>query len=356
MKIRELFIISLIAMCTSCGESGHDKEDLRSVRYKKVEMADGIRVRTYAGQVRSGMESKLSFRVHGVINHLDVKIGDVVTKGQVIARLDPRDFDLKVQEAEASLLQSKAQMRHAAASYTRYRELYETRSTSRNELDASRAESESAAAAVEAMQKKLALTRSQLSYTTLTVPANGTIADVLVEQNETVSRGEPVVVLNSDSDIEVHVSLPEILVTEVKKGNQVAIAFGSLPGQNFTGYVSEIGVSSETGTTFLVIVELPVSPKGVRSGMSAEVQFVFYDPNELNHIYVPPIAVKGSGNENYVYLVNPLEDGVGVVEIRMVKVGDLTNSGLKVIEGIKDGDLIVTAGWQSIVNGQRVKL
>lgn len=354
--MKRLLLLLAASVLASCGGSDQENKVLRNVRYEKVLAANGIRFRTFAGVARSGMESKISFRVNGVVKHLDVKIGDTVQKGQVIAQLDPTDFDLKVQQAEASLLQSKAQMRHAAASYSRIRELYETRSTSRNQLDASRAESESAAAAVEAMQKKLALTRSQLGYATLTVPTNGTIAKVLVEENETVSRGEPVVVLNSDSKLEVHVSLPEMLVADVNKGDEVKVTFGSLPGEYFTGYVSEVGVTSETGTTFLVIVQLATSPEGVRSGMSAEVQFMFYEPGHLNRIFVPPISVKGKGKENFVFIVKPEGNGVGIIEKREVKIGALTNSGLEIVDGVSDGDLIVTAGWQRIIDGQREKL
>lgn len=356
MKNRGFLVLLATVALTSCGGSVKDKKPLRTVRYEKVKTANGIRLRTFAGQARSGMESKISFRVNGVVKHMDVKIGDSVQKGQVIAQLDPTDFSLKVQQAEAALLQSKAQMRLAAASYSRIRELYETNSTSRNQLDASRAESESAAAAVEAMQKKLALTRSQLGYTTLAVPTNGTIAEVMVEENETISRGEPVVVLNSDSNLEVQVSLPETLVADVQKGDQVAVTFGALPGEYFTGFVSEVGVTSEAGTTFLVIVELPTSPKGLRSGMSAEVQFMFYEPDELNRIFVSPIAVKGRGEGNYVFIVKPEEEGVGIVEKRQVKIGSLTNAGLEIVEGVNDGDLIITAGWQRVKDGQRVKL
>lgn len=356
MKVFQWLLVVLTAAVSSCGSGENDVGSLRKVRYEKISASDGIRLRTFSGQARSGMESKLSFRVNGVIKKLDVKMGDTIAKGDVIAKLDPTDFSLKVEEAEASLLQSKAQMRNAAASYSRIRDLYETHSASKNQLDASRAESESAAAAVEAMQKKLALTRSQLGYTTLTAPVDGKIAEVLVEKNETVSRGEPVVVLNSSQNLEVHVSVPEILVTDIKKGDEVTVKFDALPGRFFIGNVTEVGITSEAGTTFQVTIELTGAPSEVRSGMSAEAQFMFYEPERLDRIYVPPIAVFGRGGENYVYLVSPVDSKIGVVEKRIVKVGSLSNAGLEILDGIKNGELLVTAGWQKLKEGQRVRL
>ncbi len=356
MKRALRIMIALCLVFSSCGGSGDGRDDLRRVRYEKIQASNGMRLRTFAGQAQSGMKSKLSFRVNGTINELNVKIGDLIRKGEVIAKLDPTDYSLKVQEAEASLLQSRAQMRNAAASYSRIRDLYESHSASRNQLDASRAESESAAAAVEAMQKKLALTRSQHGYTVLKAPVDGTIAEVLIEKNETISRGEPVVVLNSDQNLEVRVSVPEILVAEVKKGNQVTVTFDALPGRFFIGNVSEVGVTSEAGTTFSVIIELDGTPSDVRPGMSAQAQFMFYDPEKLDRIFVPPIAVIGRGGENYVYLVEPQEDEIGVVTKRKVRVGSLTNEGLEILGGVKSGDYIVTAGWTKVHEGQRVRM
>jgi len=356
MNRNSLLAILIGLICTSCGNEHAETSPLHYVRYEKVKLSDGMRTRAFAGLTQSGMESKLSFRVDGTINKLNVKIGDKVHKGQTIAILDPNDYSLQVQEAEAALMQSKAQERHAAASYARIRDLYETHSTSRNELDASRAQSESASAAVDAMQQKLALARSQLGYTTLVVPANGTIAEVLVEENENVSRGVPVVVLNSDSDLEVKVSVPEILISEVDKRDRVSVSFDAIPGEYFRGYVSEVGVTGEEGSTFLVTVELAQTPDALRSGMTAEVLFKFPDYRNMNKILIPTMAIMSRGGEHHLFVIKPETETVGVVEKRAVTVGGITNEGLEIIDGLSDGELIVTAGLRSMGEGQRVRL
>lgn len=353
--LRTILILCMICL-SSCNNSEDKHSRLRSVRYQKVYTSNGIRLRAFSGLAKSGIESKLSFKVPGTLNYIGVKVGDKIKKGTIIAKIDSIDYALQLQEAEASLLQSEAQDRHAAAKYARIRELYETRSTSRNELDAARAESESVSAAVEAMQKKLALTRSQLSYTALHAPEDGSIAEVNIEINENVKTGQPIVVLNSGSSLEVKVSIPEFLIAQIQKGDEATVSFGALAGKYFKGYVSEVGISSQLGTTFPVTVELPKAPEGIRSGMAAEVVFEFFDPNWKFSIYVPSRTVVGQGKKKFLYVLKPETDGIGIVEKREVTVGELTNSGLEITSGIVDGDLLITAGIHSLIDGQRVKI
>ena len=120
-----------------------------------------------------------------------MRTGDRVEAGQLIAELDPTDFALRVQEAEAALIQAEAQARQADAEYSRMRGLYENRNASRSDLDASRAASESTQAQIDAARQRLEQARAQLSYTRLLAPASGSIGRVPVEVNENVESADP---------------------------------------------------------------------------------------------------------------------------------------------------------------------
>lgn len=356
--MKTLYVTMTLALIffASCSEDRKFEPSLRMVKYQPVYASTGVRLRTFAGVTQSGIESKLSFRVPGPISRLSVKVGDGVKKGDIIAQIDSTDYILQVQEVEAALMQTKAQERHAAASYARIQELYETRSTSRNELDASRAEAESASAAVDAMQIKLSLVRFQLSYATLKAPQEGSIASVFAEINENVGIGQQIVILNSGTNLEVKVSIPEILISQISKGEDVTVSFDVLPGKYYSGIVSEVGIASNVGTTFSVTVELTDSPQGMRSGMAAEVLFYFYDRELGNSFYLPSMAVVGVGDDHYVYVLNPLDDQLGIVEKRKVTIGELTNAGLEIVSGISEGELLITAGLHSLNDGQKVKM
>ncbi|MFQ5627374.1 MAG: biotin/lipoyl-binding protein [bacterium] len=109
---KSLLIIFLIVagMAISCGEKKQEQQKtLRPVRYQQVYASGGNRVRTFSGSAQAGVESRLSFKVAGTVQRIAVQVGDRVRVGQLIAEIDPADFQLQVQKSEASLNQAKAQ-------------------------------------------------------------------------------------------------------------------------------------------------------------------------------------------------------------------------------------------------------
>jgi RND family efflux transporter MFP subunit len=314
-------------------------------------------VREFSGAARAAVESRLSFKVAGTVASVAVKVGDEVRGGDLIAHLDPRDYQLQVQSAEASLSQAKAQARNAAASYERVRALYENGSISLNDFDAARAADESARATVEAAEKGLELARRQLDYTKLTAPVAGAIARVLIEVNENVKVGQEVALLTSGSELEVEVTVPEILISQVRPGQKAVVAFDALADREFAARVSEVGVAS-TGlvTTFPVIVVLDEQPDEARGGMAAQVALTFDSGDGRERYLVPSVAVAEDRAGRFVYVVKPSKPGLGVVERRPVTVGELTAEGIEIFDGLADGDLVITAGVSKISDGMTVKL
>jgi RND family efflux transporter MFP subunit len=280
-----------------------------------------------------------------------------VRRGQLIAELDPQDYRLQLQEAEAALEQSAAQARNASANYERVRDLYENRTASKSDLDAARAASESAEAAVRSIEKRLELANLQVEYTRLTAPDAGSIAAVNVEVNENVGAGTPVVVLTSGERPEVKVTIPEVMIAQVKTGSEAVVSFDAIPDRNFNATVTEVGVASTAfETTFPVIVRFNEASSEVRPGMAAEVSFRFETTDARERIIVPAVSVAEDQQGRFVFLVEPADEGLGVVRRKQVTIGELTSEGLEILEGVQDGDLVVTAGVTRLVDGQKVKL
>jgi RND family efflux transporter MFP subunit len=264
-----------------------------------------------------------------------------------------------VQQAEASLSNAEAQARNASANYDRVRQLYENNSASKTDLDAARAGQESASANVEARRKGLELAELQLRYTRLTAPTAGDIARVDVEVNENVGVGQTVVVLTAGSEIEVKVSMPEILISQVVEDDEVQVVFDAIPGRMYLARVTEVGVAA-TGmvTTFPVTVRLAETDPDVRPGMTAEVSFTFESEDQRERYVVPSVAVGEDREGRFVYVVEPIADqqGYGITRRRRVTVGELTADGLEIFDGLSDGDLVITAGVSLIIDGQKVKI
>jgi RND family efflux transporter MFP subunit len=303
------------------------------------------------------VEPKLSFKVDGTIAQRPVNMGDRVRRGALIAELDPRDFQLQVEEAAAALRRAEAESRNAQASFERIRGLYENGNASRTDFDGARAAAESGQAYVESIRKRLDLARQQLSYTRLVAPVAGAVAEVSAEVNENVRAGQEVVRLAAEEGYEVVVTVPESLIGQIRHGQDVRVTFDALPGRSFGGTVTEVGVTtSTTGTAFPVKARLVDDDPGVRPGMAAELEFRFEAPGEGAHFRVPPHAVAEDRAGRFVFVVEPTEAGRGVVRRRAVEVGSLTPAGLEVLAGLEEGDRLVTAGISQLEDGDAVRL
>lgn len=341
----------------SCQKTEKTSEPvIRPVRFTTVYSVGGTRRRTFSGTAHSGMESKISFKVSGTLVSLPIRVGDVVKKGQILAELDSKDFEISKQETEASLARAQAEARNAAANYERVRQLYENQNASRNDLDSARASAESAEAMVRSEKTKLEQARLQLSYTRLRSPVNGSIAAVNVETNENVQAGQTVALLLSGSEIEVEVAIPESLISEIRKGAPVAVSFDALPDREFPADVTEVGVAAvRFATTYPVTVRLHRRYPDIRPGMAAEVTFRFPSADPHKRFLVPPVALGEDRSGRFLFVVEPADPGFGVVRRRGVTVGELTSRGIEVLAGLQDGDRVVTAGIGMLADNTTVK-
>jgi RND family efflux transporter MFP subunit len=353
-----LSLASLVALSLgSCAEeTAEEGPVIRPVRVLQVFASGGARTRMFSGVAQAGVESKLSFKVGGTIQRKTARVGQTVRRGQLIAELDPGDYQLRVEDAEAALTRARAEERNAEASYERVRGLYENRNASKQDLDAARAGYESAAAAVESGLKQLELAKRQLAYTRLSAPIDGSVASVNVELNENVSAGQTIALLTSESDLEVEVAVPGVLISDIREGDAVRVRFDALPGREFSATVTEVGVAATgMGTTFPVIVTLDKPDTSVRSGMAAEVFFDFASDTETARFLIPSVAVGEDTRGRFVFVVEPADEpGLATVRRRAVTIGSIVNEGIEVSHGLEDGEFVVTAGVTKITDGQTV--
>ena len=351
-----LLFTLLVTQLISCKKEEAPKEVLRPVRYQQIYSTGGSRVRTFSGVAKAGTESKLSFKVAGTVEIVAVKVGDKVKTGQLLSQMDPVDYELKAKEAEAGRDQARALEIQAKANYERVQSLYENRNASKADLDAARANFESAHEQDNILKKRRNLARRQLEYTKLTAPVSGAISEVRVEANENVNSGQTMFVLTSGSQLEVEVAIPEILISQIRQGQSVMALFDAITGKNFKATVTEVGVAA-TGfaTTYPVIVHLDETHPDIRSGMAVEVSFSFKATSQKVRFVVPPFSVSEDSDGRFVFVVEAGEENIGLIKKKTVELGDLTDDGLEVLEGLKDGDYLVTAGVSRILDGQKVK-
>jgi RND family efflux transporter MFP subunit len=356
-KTATLLALTAAVALLGCEDVQEEPEVIRPVRYVVVEGSDAATQRTYSGVAKSGQESRLSFQVSGQVLSVPVNVGDTVKKGDTIARMDPADYALQLQNAQASAAQSRAQERNAKATYERTRALYENQNASKQDLDADRTAYESARAGLESANQTIRLRQRQLGYTHLKAPEPGTLATVDIEVNEYVQAGTLVATLLAGDQIEVSVSVPASIIRSIKKGAEALARFDSLDGRALKGTVTEVGVSSAAGaTTFPVTVRLTEGQDQVRAGMTADVTFVLAAAKNGPKYALPTSAVGEDRDGRFVFKVEPGEVGLGVVHRKPVEVGQLLSNGIEINSGVEPGDLVVTAGVSRIYDGLQVRV
>lgn len=334
-----------------------DEALVRPVRYTQVAAQGASQSRTYSGTARAELETDLSFRVGGTLIDRPVNVGTLLQRGDLVAELDGTDYQVRVDEALAGQARAEAQLRNAEASYERTRNLYENQSASGSDLDAARAAAESALAQLRSASQQLEAARLQLSYTRLTAPEQCTVAQTHVEVNQNLSPGQPVVRLNCGQCAEVLVSVPETDIARVGVGTVVTVALAAIPGQNLPGLVQEVGVATgQTSSTFPVTIGLQEGCTAVRSGMAADVTFLFPAGGAAGGLVVPYVSVGEDRQGRFVFVLEPDDAGRMFARRRPVTVGQSTEAGLVITEGLSEGELIATAGVRRLSSDQEVTL
>jgi membrane fusion protein, multidrug efflux system len=353
--------------CCGCGSVGRKlwfdlaappPPPIRPVRTVEISESGGAVTRSFTGTARAGDEARLSFKVAGSVREVLVRVGDRVQPGAKIAELDPIDFQLQVQQLDATLAQANAVARNAKANYERVRGLYVEDNASKADLDSARSATDSAEANVASARKARALAAQQLGYTRLVAAREGAVVDVMVNAGENVAAGQPIAVLASGEQPEVVIGVPASLIGRVEEGLPATAAFTALDGGRYAATVTEVGVATSTATAFPVTLRIDEVTSDIKPGMSAEVVIEFPPTEAREHIRVPAVAVAEDRLGTHVWTVEPEPgtDGLGTVRRRPVELGELTREGVDVVDGLTVGDRVVTAGVSRIRDGQTVRL
>ena len=189
----------------------------------------------------------------------------------------------------------------------------------------------------------------------MTAPFSGIVSRINVEPNEVVGQGNPVIELNSVSNPDVEVGIPENAIAEILPQQKVKVEFHSLHHKMFEGVVHEIGYSS-AASTYPVTIRLTESDERIRPGMPATAVFTFDDHHSISSaLLVPPSAVGEDGSGNFVYTLVP-EGESYVSKKKAIEVGKLTDSGFEVRSGLKSGEKVASAGLNVLRDGMKVSL
>ncbi|WP_051280268.1 efflux RND transporter periplasmic adaptor subunit [Anaerovorax odorimutans] len=304
---------------------------------------------SYAGEVCAEYESNLAFQVGGKIIKRNVALGDTVHEGDVLFEIDSQDVEQGVSIKAAAVSAARSQYALAKDNLDRFTDLYQNGAAT--QLDYQNAQNSFQAASSALQQANAAYTqgRNQLDYCRLVSDKSGIISDINVEEGQVVSAGQVVVTIIQDDNLQVKVNIPENKIDSIKVSSNVDITFWALKGIEVKGNVSEISpVADAASRTYEVTLDLINPPKDIKPGMSAMV--VILPDNPQKNIFVPLEAIYQVTSDSAVWIVEN-----NMVRQQMVKVGEFSGNNVKIEKGLKDGDVIVTAGVHRLFDGQQVK-
>jgi RND family efflux transporter MFP subunit len=333
---------------------------LRPVKYTVAGSTGSVSARTFSGWARAGKDVTLSFRTAGIIVEKHATKGLTIKKGELLGRLDNVEAQLAYEKAISEEERAKSEMQTAQTNFNRIKYLYEQGAKPLIEYENARNLFTSASSQYQTAIRNRDIQKTKVEYGYIYAPMDGIVITTEGDVNERVSAGHKFVVLNvSDGQIKVTVNLPEAVINSVTLNMPVEVNFSASNGMSFKGTVIEISPDvSEESATYPVDIAITNPTEEIKLGMSANVTFNFAlgQPKANPNIIVPINAVGEDSEGKFVYIVQTNDQKTGVVTKTKVEIGTLTTEGFEITNGLLGGEKVVTAGLQSLLDGQKVRL
>lgn len=348
-------LLCILVALTACKEKAEIIEEVRGIKTITVSEQAAARIMKLSGLVAAVDSSALSFQVGGQVVSVSVDIGDTVTKGKVLATLDPETYQLEVDANIAALKKAKDDVAKSEAEFERQKRIFEQGAGSKRSLDVAEYQYKSAKSAVDYQVAKLDQAQSNLGKTKLISPYDGTIAWRSVEPNEKVQAGQKVFEINATGDMEVQLAVPETSIDLIHPEDGVTVTFPTLPGETTEGLVTYIGSAAVEANSFPVKVKLLDPEKTIRPGMTAEATLLIEGADREPGFLIPIQALLPAEEANQAYVFKYVAN-TSSVKKALVRYRGTESSEVIVSEGLAVGDIIAMAGVSFLVDGMNVKL
>ena len=164
--------------------------------------------------------------------------------------------------------------------------------------------------------------------------------------------------MNAGDQMKIEVGLPENFINKVQIGDRTEISLAAIEDEQFTGNVIEISPVVGESSTYPVSIEILDATSSIKPGMAAGVTFrTEQNPQKSSSTLTIPIkAVGEDGDGNFVFVIESTDGQTGYVVKQAIEIGAIINGGFEVRAGLSEGQLIATAGLQTLLNGQKVRL
>ncbi len=316
-----------------------------------VAQATPARSATFTGSIQPRYSRELAFRIGGRVVDRNVDVGDVVEGGQVLASLDPRAQALAVQSLQGGLAAAEAQEENARMTRDRQAELVRLNATPQAQLDSATQQLASARSAVTSRRSELEKARQELGYTRLLSETDGIVTGVAIEVGQVAEVGRSAITVAQAEVREAAVDVAEEDIESLSVGDSFLVTLQIDPALVTQGRAREIAPRSDSATrTRRVLITLIDPPPAFRVGTTVDAR---RDNGSENEIRLPRTALLLVDDQAFVWVV---DEGRMSVSRRLVTIDEEEGSELRVVSGIESGTRVVTAGVNSLQEGQAIKI
>ena len=345
--------LPLLGILAACGgkQEAPPPPPVRPVKIFTVEGTGGAALREFPGAINASQRAELSFRVGGVLQEIMVREGELVEQGQLLARLDPTDFQIRVNDRMATY---EAQRKN----FERAEELIVDGNISKQDYDRVEANFRTAEA-------NLKLAQQELAYTELKAPFAGSIGRRDVDNFEEVQAKQAIFQIQNVDRLDVAIDVPENLVRSLRRGSdetgtekarrvKATARFEGKP-DSFDLTFKEVATRADSSTQTFRVTYTMQQPESftVLPGMTAEVVLDLTRVIDTGSVkWVPTSAVVADSElDARVWVLDSQSMTVSPLE---VKIGRMSGRNIEVIDGLEGGEEIVSVGAAYLAEGMRV--
>ena len=362
MRTTILLIVPLaLAACRDDATVADDP--VRAVRTLVAEAADPVRTRAFPSILQPPEITPLAFDVGGRLGPLDLRVGQEVREGEVLATVEAVDASLGLQQAEAALTEAEVAAANAREEADRQIQLFERAVAAEAARDRAVTAAEQAEARVEQARRGLDLLRETLADTELRAPFDGLVNGIEVQAFGSVQPGQPIVTLYEDEGLQATIFVSYEVASQLTLGRSLAMVPSDGSDAPLPASVTEIARRAPAVSSFPVVVTLDARRPDLRSGMAVEVLMDLPVPEAETGIPLPLSALaldRGAdfeavprAAEVFVYEGQP---EAGRVDLRAVEIGAVVDDRAFVVGGVAPGERVVTAGVPFLHPGQAARL
>lgn len=352
IRLASLFsTVALAAVLTSCTQDDAAPVPPPLVQTFSIGPTSALKQR-FTGVVRARTEANLGFRVAGKIFERLVDPGQRVHRGQPLMHLDPTDFSLAFNSAQAAAQAARAQMVKTGADEERTRKLTTAGWSSAQAYDQTKAAADAAAAQLEVAEAQAKQIANQVKYAELVADADGVVMEVPAEPGQVVSAGQPVVKLARDGAREAEVFLPE--GSQRWADSQAEASLYVERDRSFPAHLRELSAIADPATrTYRARYVLGEAGETAPLGSTVTVELALdLRGRDATHD-VPLGAIFDLGDGTSVWRLDRDRSTVAAVPVTVVR---LREERAEVVSGLGEGDQIVSLGAHLLKDGQRVRV